>query len=98
MRHAALTIGSCYVDSGKRLVGMAEMIVQCQRIAKPFLIPVSTLSLEHGHLVEQIVAGLLIVHLTEIVLEFLENATLRVSIALEIIALTELLDGSFLIA
>ena len=98
MRHAALTIGSCHVDSGKRLVGMAEMIVQCQRIAKPFLIPVSTLSLEHGHLVEQVVTGLLIVHLTEIVLEFLENATLRGSIALEIIALTELLDGCLLIA
>ena len=98
MRHATLAIGACHMDGSVSLMGMTKMLVKSQRIGKSFLVGTSALSLEHGHLVVQIITGLLISHLLiEIVLEFLENATFGGGIALEVVALAELLDGLLLV-
>ncbi len=86
------------MDGGVSLMGVAKMLVKSQRIGKSFLIAATALSLEHGHLAEQVVAGLLVSHrLIEVVLEFLEDAALGGGIALEIVTLTELLYGTLLV-
>ena len=84
------------MDSGIRLVWMAEVFIQCQRIAQSFLVSASTLSLEHGHLLEQVIAGLCVGHLAEVVLEFLEDTTFSGCIPLEVVTLAELFYSCFL--
>ena len=55
-----------------------------------------TLSLEHGHLLEQVIAGLCVGHLAEVVLEFLEDTTFSGCIPLEVVTLAELFYSCFL--
>ena len=110
MRHAALAVGASDMNHGKRLVRMAEVLIQYQRVVKSFFIARCTLSLEHGHLAVEVIAGFFVGHkrgvcrcgtvtyLTEVILELLEDAALGGGIALEIVTLTELFDGALFVA
>ena len=111
MRTRAFAIGAGNMNSGIRLMWVSQMLVEQQGIGQSLLVTCIALSFEHGHLVEEVLASLLIRHggncllqlsrnlllsLTEIILELLEDRALGVCVALEVVAVTELFNGRLL--
>ena len=83
-------------------VGISQVSVEGERIAQPLFIPISSLAFEHWDLIEEIGDCCFVVHhrslpfllSVEVVLESLEYRLFGVGVALEVVALLKLFQGS----